>query len=121
MTKDCTQPLRIGNIRALNGCAGRLFTTEIGDYFKCSCRIYKTLLDLNDTTDSNLTLDSQGTTCMHCRFLHEVVLPNLNVQPLETLSEKQAFVQKSIDEFRNKEIVELTRSDSIRKTSKFSV
>ena len=25
MTKDCTQPLRIGNIRALNGCAGRLF------------------------------------------------------------------------------------------------
>ena len=22
MTKDCTQPLRIGNIRALNGCAG---------------------------------------------------------------------------------------------------
>ena len=25
MTKDCTQPLGIGNIRALNGCAGRLF------------------------------------------------------------------------------------------------
>ena len=25
MKKDCTQPLRIGNIRALNGCAGRLF------------------------------------------------------------------------------------------------
>ena len=25
MTKDCTQPLRIGNIRALNGYAGRLF------------------------------------------------------------------------------------------------
>ena len=25
MTKDCTQPLRIVNIRALNGCAGRLF------------------------------------------------------------------------------------------------
>ena len=25
MTKNCTQPLRIGNIRALNGCAGRLF------------------------------------------------------------------------------------------------
>ena len=25
MTKDCTQPLRIGNKRALNGCAGRLF------------------------------------------------------------------------------------------------
>ena len=24
-TKDCTQPLRIGNIRTLNGCAGRLF------------------------------------------------------------------------------------------------
>ena len=27
MTKDCTQPLRIGNIRALNGCAGSLFGT----------------------------------------------------------------------------------------------
>ena len=27
MTKDCTQPLRIGNTRALNGCAGRLFGT----------------------------------------------------------------------------------------------
>ena len=25
MTKDCTQPLKIGNIRAFNGCAGRLF------------------------------------------------------------------------------------------------
>ena len=25
MTEDSTQPLRIGNIRALNGCAGRLF------------------------------------------------------------------------------------------------
>ena len=25
MTKDCTPPMRIGNIRALNGCAGRLF------------------------------------------------------------------------------------------------
>ena len=25
MTEDCTQPLRIGKIRALNGCAGRLF------------------------------------------------------------------------------------------------
>ena len=25
MQKDYTQPLRIGNIRALNGCAGRLF------------------------------------------------------------------------------------------------
>ena len=25
MTKDCTQPLRIGNIRALNGCERRLF------------------------------------------------------------------------------------------------
>ena len=25
MTKNCTQPLRIGNIRELNGCAGRLF------------------------------------------------------------------------------------------------
>ena len=25
MKKDCTQPLRIGNIRALNGSAGRLF------------------------------------------------------------------------------------------------
>ena len=27
MTKDCTQPLRIGNIRASNGCAWRLFGT----------------------------------------------------------------------------------------------
>ena len=25
MTKDCTQPLMFGNIRALNGCAGRPF------------------------------------------------------------------------------------------------
>ena len=29
MTKDCTQPLRIGSIRALNGCAGRLFGAAI--------------------------------------------------------------------------------------------
>ena len=29
MTKDCTQPLRIGNIRALNGCVGRLFGAGI--------------------------------------------------------------------------------------------
>ena len=25
MTRDCTQPLKIGNIRKLNGCAGRRF------------------------------------------------------------------------------------------------
>ena len=25
ITKDCTHPLRFGNIRALNGCVGRLF------------------------------------------------------------------------------------------------
>ena len=97
------------------------YTTEVGDYFKCSCKIYKTLLDCDSTADPNLTLDSQGTTCMHCRFLREVVLPNLNVGPFETLSEKQAFIKKSIEDFKDKEIVELTCSESSRKTSKFSV
>ena len=27
-TKDCIQPLRIGNLRALNGCVGRLFGAD---------------------------------------------------------------------------------------------
>ena len=36
MTKDCTQPLRTGNIRALNGCAGRLFRDFL-NLMKFSC------------------------------------------------------------------------------------
>ena len=36
MTKDCTQPLRIGNKRALNACAGRLFGAAILHYHKNS-------------------------------------------------------------------------------------
>ena len=37
MKKDCTQPLRIGNIRALNGCAGRLFgAATLHNHNKCN-------------------------------------------------------------------------------------
>ena len=39
MTKDCTQPLRIGNIRALNGCAGRLFAAATLHNHKNSANI----------------------------------------------------------------------------------
>ena len=46
MTKDCTQPLRIGNIRALNGCAGRLIK-------KPYPRHRRACLPLNPITSNN--------------------------------------------------------------------
>ena len=34
MTKECTQPLRIGNIRALNGCLYRIMLERGKRYYK---------------------------------------------------------------------------------------
>ena len=49
--------------------------TETGGYLTCSCRIYRTLLDLSNSTGSVTVLDVQGATCMHCRFFKKNVLP----------------------------------------------
>ena len=57
--------------------------TETGGYLTCSCRIYRTLLDLSNSTGSVTVLDVQGATCMHCRFFKKNVLPNLNTKENE--------------------------------------
>ena len=108
-----------GNFKDYEFAITSWLSTEVGDYLKCTCKIYKTLLDLNDCSDSNVTLDSQGATCMHCRFLREDVLPNLSTSSHTTLSEKQLFIRRSLA-FKNVKIAELT-SESSRKTIKFSV
>ena len=91
--------------------------TETGGYLTCSCRIYRTLLDLSDSTDPMKVLDNNGATCMHCRFMKENVLPNINIQPNQILSAMQLFIQNSLD-YRNATIVD---QSSRQKTKKFSV
>ena len=90
--------------------------TETGGYLTCSCRIYRTILDLSDSTDPMRVLDNNGATCMHCRFAKENVLPNTNCQQNETLSAMQLLIQSSL-EYRDKTIIELS---SRQKTKKFS-
>ena len=46
MKTDCTKPLRIGNIRALNGCAGRLFGAATLHNHKNSANITLFLIDI---------------------------------------------------------------------------
>ena len=64
-----------------------------------SYKIYRQLLD-----------------CMHCRFMREDVLSNLNMSAQGT--EKQYFIKNSLD-IKNVKIAELT-PESSRKTSKYS-
>ena len=91
--------------------------TETGGYLTCSCRIYRTLLDLSKSTGSVTALDVQGATCMHCRFFKEIVLPNLNTKENENLSGKEHLIQNSL-KYNNETIIEIS---SQRKTKKFSV
>ena len=91
--------------------------TETGGYMTCSCGIYRTLLDLADSTEPLQVLDSSGASCMHCRFMKENVLPNINCRENETVSAMQQFIQSSF-EYRDEKIIELS---SHKRTKKFSV
>ncbi|KAH3897506.1 hypothetical protein DPMN_021694 [Dreissena polymorpha] len=101
------------------------FCQETGDYLDCTCKIYKTLLNVKEFNIRNeefLVLDSSGdncVTCMHCKFVKLHVLPCLapdHVQCPESLSRIQHFVQKALC-FNNQEIVEISRKPEIRKYS----
>ena len=74
MTKDCTQPLRNGNIRALNGCAGRLFGAATLHNHKNSANksnVNKTLL-IKPQIDTIQREDmvNQGKAFSQSEFLH---------------------------------------------------
>ena len=53
---------------------------ENGYFYTCTCRIYHTLLECldNNEGDPKDTVDENGIKCMHCRFLHNDVVPNLD-------------------------------------------
>ena len=92
--------------------------TETGGYLTCSCRIYRTILDLSNSTGSVTVLDVQGATCMHCRFFKENVLPNLNTKGNENWSAKEYLIQNSLKYINNETIIEIS---SQRKTKQYSV
>ncbi|CAG2224546.1 unnamed protein product [Mytilus edulis] len=52
---------------------------ENGYFYTCTCRIYCTLLEsLDNDMQQYDALDENGIKCMHCRFLHQEVSPNLH-------------------------------------------
>ena len=86
-----------GNFKDYDFVITSWISTEVGDYLnKCTCKIYRTLLYCHNSSDPSVTLDSQGTICMHCRFLREDVLPNLNAKSQSALSEKGLFIKNSL-------------------------
>jgi len=53
---------------------------EEGYIFRCTCKIYRTNLDsVGDNLSEYDSLDVvQGMKCMHCRFLHDHVIPSIH-------------------------------------------
>ena len=69
VTKDCTQPLRIGNIRALNGCAGRLFEAATLHNHKNSINlhlVYSAKRLTYHTPETNQVLPARLAICSPC-------------------------------------------------------
>ena len=95
-------------------------TQETGDYFYCSCKTYRTLINIQDCNnfEEYSVLDSFGencVTCIHCRFLKQNVLPEL--KPVNgNASRFHKFVQDSLS-YNGKDIVELSRNMETRKFS----
>ncbi|XP_053384247.1 uncharacterized protein LOC128550109 isoform X2 [Mercenaria mercenaria] len=104
-----------------------VYTTKIsqetGEYFYCSCSIYRTLINC-DETESNgdefhvIDLEDESViTCMHCKFLKNSVIPCIvnGEELVETNLSK--FIKNALS-FKGKDIVELIRG---KETRKFSV
>ncbi|WAR05720.1 hypothetical protein MAR_021089 [Mya arenaria] len=64
---------------------------ESGDYFHCTCSIYRTLFDIAHSQTLNY---SNRNSCMHCTFLKCIVLPNLQIDERATETKTRKFVQE---------------------------
>ena len=94
---------------------------ETGIYFYCSCRTYATLLEVldNQRTNDFVVIDSAGencVTCMHCKFLSQYIIPNLELDSEQCKSPISKLVHNALQDNR-KEIVELVSRNSTRKFS----
>ena len=65
MTKDCTQPLRSGNIRALNECAGKLFGAATLHNHKNSANKSNRKAMNRNWGNSMALLDNQNVIALH--------------------------------------------------------
>ncbi|XP_069108872.1 uncharacterized protein [Argopecten irradians] len=93
--------------------------TEEGFLFRCSCRIYKTLLECAGSEDVSYdSLDiSTGIKCMHCRFLKDYIIP-----VLDNHSDNETQLSTKVMEglgFCGKPFVKLTGKNGTKKFSIF--
>ncbi|XP_052063111.1 uncharacterized protein LOC127702847 [Mytilus californianus] len=92
---------------------------ENGYFYTCNCRIYRTLLEsLDNNMEQFDALDENGIKCMHCRFLHQEVSPNLERNEQATVTNIQVVIQDALL-YKDRKIIELptTRPG----TKKFSI
>ncbi|XP_052773152.1 uncharacterized protein LOC128211990 [Mya arenaria] len=87
---------------------------ESGDYFHCTCSIYRTLFDIAHSQTLNY---SNKNSCMHCIFLKCIVLPNLQIDERATETKTRKFVQEG-KQCAGKDLIELS---DFKGTRKFSV
>ncbi|WAR10664.1 hypothetical protein MAR_035740 [Mya arenaria] len=77
---------------------------ESGDYFHCTCSIYRTLFDIAHSQTLNY---SNRNSCMHCTFLKCIVLPNLQIDERATETKTRKFVQEG-KQCAGKDLIELS-------------
>ncbi|KAL4240007.1 hypothetical protein ACF0H5_000802 [Mactra antiquata] len=97
---------------------------EIGDYYYCSCAIYRTLLDINGAqSNSHLSVleysDPNNVTCLHCKFLKEKVMPNLSPDSNASTTRIQQFIQSALRDLGSN-VIDLGKQTN-SSTRKFSV
>ncbi|WAR30545.1 hypothetical protein MAR_033087 [Mya arenaria] len=86
---------------------------ESGDYFHCTCSIYRTLFDIAHSQTLNY---SNRNSCMHCTFLKCIVLPNLQIDERATDTKTRKFVQEG-KQCAGKDLIELSDFNGTRKFS----
>ncbi|WAR14783.1 hypothetical protein MAR_004888 [Mya arenaria] len=86
---------------------------ESGDYFHCTCSIYRTLFDIAHSQTLNY---SNRNSCMHCTFLKCIVLPNLQIDERATETKTRKFVQEG-KQCAGKDLIELSDFNGTRKFS----
>ncbi|WAR15086.1 hypothetical protein MAR_005191 [Mya arenaria] len=96
------------------------YQQESGSYYYCSCSIYKTLLnvpDCNSLENDRVVLDIQGNcvTCIHCRFVKEMVVPYLpDAGKAMGNDGPNIFVQQGLQYVGNS-LVEMYKGKNLRK------
>ncbi|WAR14828.1 hypothetical protein MAR_004933 [Mya arenaria] len=86
---------------------------ESGDYFHCTCSIYRTLFDIAHSQTLNY---SNRNSCMHCTFLKCIVLPNLQIDKRAKETKTRKFVQEG-KQCAGKDLIELSDFNGTRKFS----